>query len=63
MDCNCLFEICEKCLNTEFFSGPYFPEFENTGKYKRIQIREKSVFRHFSCNIKLYRNFEAEVPM
>ena len=29
-----LLALHEKCLNTEFFSGPYFPAFSpNTGKY------------------------------
>ena len=37
--------LCEKCPNTEFFSGPNFSVFSsNTGKYGP---EKNSVFRHF----------------
>ena len=49
----------EKCPNTEFFSGPYFPVFGmNTeiygvnlriqSEYSKIQTRKNSVFGYFS---------------
>ena len=56
------FTLREKCPNTEFFSGPYFPVFgRNTeicsvnlgiqSEYRKIRIRKNSVFRHFSCSV------------
>ena len=51
--------LCEKCPNTEFFSGQYFPIFglnmevysvnlRIQSEYREIRIRKNSVFRHFS---------------
>ena len=41
----CLLTLLEKCQNTEFFSGPYFPVF---GLNTRIYGSEKnSVFEHY----------------
>ena len=43
---NCLQSTAWKCLNTEFFSGPYFPVFGlNTGKFGP---EKNSVLGHFS---------------
>ena len=54
--------LCEKCPNTEFFSGPYFPGFgQNTERYSvslrfqfecgKILTRKNSIFGHFSRNV------------
>ena len=53
------YTLCEKCQNTEFFSGPYFPVFGlNTeiyevnlciqSEYGKIRTRKNSIFWHFS---------------
>ena len=39
-------------------SGPYFPEFrlnEEISEYKKILIRNNSVFGHFSCSVCLWQ--------
>ena len=49
----------EKCPNTEFFSGLYFPVFgliysvnlRVQSKYKKIRTRKSSVFGHFSRTV------------
>ena len=54
--------LCEKCPNTEFFSGPYFPRFgQHTERYSvslrfqfecgKILTRKNSIFGHFSRNV------------
>ena len=51
----------EKCPNTDFFSGPYFPVFELNmeiysenlciqSEYRKIRTRKNSVFGHFLCS-------------
>ena len=55
----------EKCPNTDFFSGPYFPVFGlNTkiygvnlriqSEYRKIRTRKNSVFGDFSHSVLLY---------
>ena len=52
----------EKCPNTEFFSGPFFPAFGlNTERYgvslriesecRKIRTRKNSVYGHFSRSV------------
>ena len=54
--------LCEKCQNTEFFSGLYFPTFElNTERYSvslriefecgKIRTEKNSVVGHFSHSV------------
>ena len=62
------YSLREKCPNTEFFSGPYFPVFGlNTeihlvnfriqSEYSKIRTRKKSAFGHFLRSDPLYRFF------
>ena len=47
----------EKCPNTEFFSGPYFPAAGlNTKRFSKcgkIRTRKNSVFVHFLRSVKI----------
>ena len=43
----------EKCSNTEFFSGPYFPAFRLNTRIRENRTWKNSVFGHFSRSDRL----------